>query len=46
VGKPESIPADEIIHIYKHEFIGQVRGFPELCASIDSLKQLDDYAIA
>lgn len=46
VGKPEAIPAEEIIHIYKHEFVGQVRGFPELCASIDSLKQLDDYAIA
>lgn len=46
VGKPETIPAEEIVHIYKHEFVGQVRGFPELCASIDSLKQLDDYAIA
>lgn len=46
VGAIEEIPASEIIHIYKHEFVGQVRGFPELCASIDSLKQLDDYAIA
>lgn len=46
VGKSEKIPASEIIHIFKHEFVGQVRGFPELCASIDSLKQLDDYAIA
>lgn len=46
VGRPEKISANEIIHIYKHEFVGQVRGFPELCASIDSLKQLDDYAIA
>lgn len=46
VGAVEEIPANQIIHIYKHEFIGQVRGFPELCASIDSLKQLDDYAVA
>lgn len=46
VGNVEEISATEIIHIYKHEFVGQVRGFPELCASIDSLKQLDDYAIA
>lgn len=45
-GRIEEISAAEIIHIYKHEFVGQVRGFPELCASIDSLKQLDDYAIA
>lgn len=46
VGVTEEIPAAEIIHIYKKEFVGQVRGFPELCASLDSLKQLDDYAIA
>lgn len=46
VGAIEEIPAAEIIHIYKKEFVGQVRGFSELCASIDSLKQLDDYAIA
>ena len=46
VGKTIEIPADEIIHIYRHEFVGQVRGFPEICASMDSLKQLDDYAVA
>ena len=45
-GFTEVIPANEIIHIYKKEFVGQVRGFSEICASIDSLKQLDDYAIA
>ena len=46
VGPLIEIPADEIIHIYKHEFIGQTRGFGDIVASIDSLKQLDDYAIA
>ena len=46
VGFTEVIPANEIIHIFKKEFVGQVRGFSEICASIDSLKQLDDYAIA
>lgn len=46
VGQIEIIPASEIIHIFKKEFVGQVRGFPEICASIDSLKQLDDYAVA
>lgn len=46
VGHIEEISADEIIHIYKQEFVGQVRGFPEICASMDSLKQLDDYAVA
>jgi len=45
-GKEIVIDASEIIHIYKKEFIGQVRGFPEICASLDSLKQLDDYGIA
>lgn len=46
VGQIIEIPAEEIIHIYRHEFVGQVRGFPEICASMDSLKQLDDYAVA
>lgn len=46
VGQLEAIPATDIIHIYKQEFVGQLRGFPELCASIESLKQLDDYGIA
>lgn len=46
VGKQITIPADEIIHIYKHEFVDQTRGFGDIVASIDSLKQLDDYAVA
>ena len=45
-GNWEQIPASEIIHIYVHEFVDQVRGFPEICASINSLKQLDDFTIA
>lgn len=45
-GKLYAIPADEIIHIYKQEFVGQTRGFGDIVASIDSLKQLDDFAIA
>ena len=32
--------------IDKHEFVGQTRGFGDIVASVDSLKQLDDYAIA
>ena len=46
VGKLIEIPADKIIHIYKHEFVGQTRGFGDIVASVDSLKQLDDYAVA
>ena len=46
VGQLIEIPADEIIHIFKHEFVGQTRGFGDIVASVDSLKQLDDYAIA
>lgn len=46
VGQLIEIPANEIIHIYKHEFVGQTRGFGDIVASVDSLKQLDDYAIA
>lgn len=45
-GKLYAVPADEIIHIYKQEFVGQTRGFGDIVASIDSLKQLDDFAIA
>ena len=44
VGQLIEIPADEIIHIFKHEFVGQTRGFGDIVASVDSLKQLDDYA--
>lgn len=46
VGERIRIPAADVIHIFKKEFASQVRGFPEICASIDSLKQLDDFALA
>lgn len=46
VGQHILIPANEMIHIYRKEFPGQVRGFSEICASLDSLKQLDDFAVA
>lgn len=45
-GKRFAIPATDIIHIFKKEFANQTRGYSEMVASIDSLKQLDDYAIA
>lgn len=45
-GKQYAIPAKDIIHIYKQEFIDQTRGFSDICSSIGSLKQLDDYYIA
>lgn len=45
-GKLIEIPADQIIHLYRKEFACQTRGFSELVAALDSVKQLDDYAIA
>lgn len=45
-GKRFAIPAEDIIHIFKKEFVNQTRGYSEMIASIDSLKQLDDYAVA
>lgn len=45
-GKRFAIPASDIIHIFKKQFINQTRGYSEMIASIDSLKQLDDYAVA
>lgn len=45
-GKLYSVPADNIIHIYVQQFDDQVRGFPFIIASMESLKQLDDYAVA
>lgn len=45
-GELEEVPADEIIHLYRPEFIDQVRGFSPIVASYDSLKHLDDFAIA
>lgn len=45
-GKLYALPADEVIHLYRPEFIDQVRGFSPIVASYDSLKQLDDFAVA
>ena len=45
-GELEIVPADQIIHLYRPKFIDQVRGYPSIVASIDSLKQLEDFAQA
>lgn len=45
-GKLYPVPAEDIIHIYVQQFDDQVRGFPSIVASLDSLKQLEDYAQA
>lgn len=46
VGVGERVPAKDMIHIFKKEFPQQVRGIPPLNATIDDLKQLEDYKIA
>lgn len=46
VGEVEEIPAKDIIHIYKKDYVGQTRGVPVFASSLGSLKQLDDYAVA
>ena len=45
-GKLYAVPADQIIHLYRPEFIDQVRGYSPIVASLNSLKQLDDFAVA
>lgn len=45
-GRLYTVPADDIIHIYVQQFDDQVRGYPFIVASMESLKQLDDYAVA
>lgn len=45
-GKLEAVPADQIIHLFRPEFIDQVRGYSPIVASYDSLKHLDDFSIA
>ena len=45
-GELEEVPADQIIHLYRPEFIDQVRGYSPIVASYDSLKHLDDFALA
>ena len=37
------IPENEIIHHFKQEFIGQVRGFPQACAAILDINMLGGY---
>lgn len=45
-GKTDKIPANEIIHLYFHEFPNQVRGFSPLNACLEDLKHIDDYTLA
>lgn len=45
-GKLYALPAEEVIHLYRPQFIDQVRGYSPIVASYDSLKQLDDFAVA
>lgn len=45
-GKLYALPADQVIHLYVPQFIDQVRGYSPIVASYDSLKQLDDFAVA
>ena len=45
-GRLYALPADEVIHLYRPEFVDQVRGYSPIVASYDSLKQLDDFAVA
>lgn len=39
----ERVPADEILHIYKVEWIGQLRGLPQTRAALIPANKLDDY---
>lgn len=41
--KSNFIPADEIIHVFRQERPGQVRGVPWMAPSMMRLKDLDDY---
>ena len=45
-GRLYALPADQVIHLYVPQFIDQVRGYSPIVASYDSLKQLDDFAVA
>ena len=45
-GKLYALSADQVIHLYVPQFIDQVRGYSPVVASYDSLKQLDDFAVA
>ena len=46
VGLPERIDAKDIIHIFKKEFPQQVRGIPPFNATLDDIKQIQDYRVA
>lgn len=46
MGKEEKVPASEMIHIFKHEFPQQVRGFSPLNACLNDLKQIEDFQTA
>lgn len=35
------IPAEQIIHIYRHEFVGQIRGIPDFAAIMHKTKMLN-----
>lgn len=45
-GRLFTVPAEDIIHIYVQQFDDQVRGYPFIVASMETLKQLDDYNVA
>lgn len=45
-GKEEKIPASEVIHLFKKEFVGQTRGISPLNAIMQDLKGLDDFGVA
>lgn len=45
-GKLYAVPAEDMIHLYRPQFINQVRGFSPSVASFESLKQLDDFGTA
>jgi lambda family phage portal protein len=38
-----AVPASEILHVYRKDRISQVRGMPELAASLMRLRDLDSY---
>ncbi len=40
-GRSEPIPANEIIHLYRPDWVGQSRGVPETAAPATRLKQID-----
>lgn len=45
MGQRQEVPASDIIHIYKKQFSGQIRGFTPLAPVIQSLAGLEQYRI-